>query len=477
MTERDPRSRTLISAVRLRVVAVVCTALALISLAAVLGISVLVDMYTKRQLDLASRILTYSVVAQQDNGRLDPAAFTAALPRNTTVVFLNVDGDPMLPHAAGPQTDAEIHRLLDEAGSGGGIVDSTLNGHPVKARLLRFGAAVDIAPPQAGAGTTTASALIAIGERSATKLTKVMIVVCIVVSILMMGAAAAAATIVVRRTMAPLRRLAEHVDALDDRPAAGALAHAPAGSYRESATLRDAIVGLIDRRARSEAELREFTANVSHELRTPLTKIQGWSELYFQRRPTTAQTERAMRSIVEECDRMRRMVDQLTLLARAEAPLPAPAEPVDICALCRVVVEDVTVIAPDRTIEATIPGTAVFVDGHRDRLAQALRNLLGNSLIHAGPEAHLAVHISTAPGLARIDVCDDGAGISDEHREHVFERFYRASPSGGSGLGLSIVRTIAESHGGRTELQSGAGGGTTVSLVLPRCHPQPRSTD
>ena len=466
MRKRPSDAPTLVSAVRFRAVAAVCTALALISLAAVLGISVLVDMYTKRQVDLASRVLTYVATTRQDNEGLDPAGLMMALPRNITVVFLDAGVNPIPLPGAGQPRSAEVQHLLTAVESGGDIVDATFEGHPVKARLLHF-ATVTITDPQTGAARDAHSAIIALGARSGSKLTRVMIAVCVAVSVLMMCAASAAVTVVVRRTMDPLSKLSEQVGALGDRPAVGSLARAPSRAYRESATLRNAIAELIDRRARSEDELREFTANTSHELRTPLTKIQGWSELYFQHRPSITRTERAMRSIVEECDRMRTMLDQLTLLARADSSDPAPIEPVDICTLCRIVVEDISVISPNRAVETAIPVESVFVNGDRDQLIQALRNIMGNSLIHAGGDARLAVRVTTSANLVRIELCDNGSGIPSEHREHVFERFYRASASGGSGLGLSIVRTIIEGHGGSAELQSETGAGTTVTIHLP----------
>ncbi len=461
----------MVSTLRTRIVVVVCLALSLTSVAVVLGLATLVEMNASRQVDLAARVLGYATTDRSAANPLDPAEFANALPRNTTVIFADRGGSHLL--WATSSTDG-AQELIDEFShnetSADDIIDAQLGGHPVMARLMRFDPSVTIRNPETGWPTDADAAVVALGARSATKLMRVMSGVAVLVTLATIAGAAAAATVVVRRTMRPLSTLAEQVDALGPRPLPGALRRGAAGQFRESATLTNAIAELVDRCGRAESELREFIANTSHELGTPLTKIQGWSELHFQRPPTARGTERAMRSIVEECDRMRAMVDQLALLARAEAPPRVSAEPVDLCALCRMVAEDIAVIAPERRVITEITAQPVEVLAHADRLAQVLRNILGNSLVHAGPDVTIGVKVVAGPTGALVELSDDGCGIPVEHHSRLFDRYYSASPvkGSGSGLGLAIVRAIMSTYGGEVTLRSAPGAGTTVTLRFPR---------
>lgn len=462
----------MVSTLRTRIVVVVCLALSLTSVAVVLGLATLVEMNARRQVDLAVRVLGYATTDRSAANPLDPAEFADALPRNTTVIFADRGGSHVL--WATSSTDG-AQELIDEfshnATPADDIVDARLGGYPVMARLLRFQAPVTIRNPDTGWRTDAEAAVVALGARSATKLMRVMTGVAVVVTLATMAGAAAAATVVVRRTMRPLSGLAERVDALGPRPPPGLLRRGAADvQFRESATLTNAIADLVDRCARAESELREFIANTSHELRTPLTKIQGWSELYFQRPPTARGTERAMRSIVEECDRMRTMVDQLALLARAEAPPQVPSERVDLGALCRMVAEDIAVIAPERRVIVEITDQPVEVVAHADRIAQVLRNILGNSLVHAGADATIGVKVIAGRTDALVELSDDGCGIPVEHHDRLFDRYYSASPvnGSGSGLGLAIVRAIMSTYGGEVTLRSAPSAGTTVTLRFPR---------
>ena len=108
-----------------------------------------------------------------------------------------------------------------------------------------------------------------------------------------------------------------------------------------------------------------------------------------------------------------------------------------------------------------------------ERLRQIVDNLLANVRAHAGPDASVGVTLRSADGLVRIEIADDGPGLSEGQLEHVFERFYRADSSrtresGGSGLGLSIVAAVTEAHGGRVSAHAAPGGGSTFVIELPR---------
>ncbi|MFL6139609.1 MAG: sensor histidine kinase [Frankiaceae bacterium] len=232
---------------------------------------------------------------------------------------------------------------------------------------------------------------------------------------------------------------------------------------------------------RSERQMRQFVADASHELRTPLTSIRGFAELYRQGAAAAEQPDVAhlMRRIEDQAARMGMLVDDLLLLARLDQQRPLAREPVDLLSIATDAVHDARVVAPDRLVVLRIadPDGAAdalppVVVGDESRLRQVLANLVGNGLRHATPGTPVTVSLGTGDGWAVLAVSDEGPGIAPEAAERVFERFYRADPSrhsadGGSGLGLSIVASLVAAHGGRVELDTEPGRGSTFRVVLP----------
>ncbi|MGI8793911.1 MAG: sensor histidine kinase [Acidimicrobiales bacterium] len=225
-------------------------------------------------------------------------------------------------------------------------------------------------------------------------------------------------------------------------------------------------------RQASEDRLRRFLADASHELRTPLTSIRGYAELF--RRGAASRPEdlaKAMRRIEEESARMGVLVDDLLLLARLDQGRPLECEPVDLVRLGRDAVADAGVVHPDRTVVVEADGE-VSVMGDDARLRQVAANLVGNALHHTPPDHPVIVRVGVTGKEATLEVVDRGPGLSEEDRQRVFERFYRADASrsraeGGVGLGLAIVAAIAGAHGGRAEVESVLGEGATFRVVLP----------
>jgi two-component system OmpR family sensor kinase len=225
-------------------------------------------------------------------------------------------------------------------------------------------------------------------------------------------------------------------------------------------------------RAASEGRLRRFVGDASHELRTPLTSIRGYAELF--RRGAADRPEdlaKAMRRIEEEADRMGALVDDMLLLARLDQGRPLERQPVDLTHLARDAVDDARAVAPNRPIDFS-PNGAVFVPGDELRLRQVLGNLLQNANRHTPPDTPVHVRVLNGDEEAVIEVADDGPGMATEDANRVFERFWRSDPSrtrssGGAGLGLAIVAAIASAHGGRAEVQSAPGQGSTFRVHLP----------
>jgi two-component system OmpR family sensor kinase len=226
--------------------------------------------------------------------------------------------------------------------------------------------------------------------------------------------------------------------------------------------------------ARSETESaltrqREFVADASHELRTPLTSILANLELL------EAELEGEPREIagsaLRSSRRMRRLVADLLLLARADAGRQAPRGPVDLTAVTREAAAEASAVASDHTLSLDLP-ESVTVQGVGDDLHRMLLNLIENAYVHTPAGTPVTVSVRARAGEAVIEVSDRGAGVPEGMGERVFDRFARAagdaSPSGGgSGLGLAIVRAVAEGHGGGVVLEGAPGGGARFVVTLP----------
>ncbi|HMJ37514.1 MAG TPA: HAMP domain-containing sensor histidine kinase [Baekduia sp.] len=240
-------------------------------------------------------------------------------------------------------------------------------------------------------------------------------------------------------------------------------------------TLDEMLQALESSRAEGEAMLvrqRQFVADASHELRTPLTSVLANLELLAE----VLEGERgdAARSALRSTQRMRRLVADLLLLARADAKREVPHQPTD---LGRVLVEAAAELGPMATEHVlSVDARPVQIDGARDELHRLALNLIQNAVQHTPPGTHVQASVSQDGGRARLVVVDDGPGVAPDLRDEAFGRFVRAEGDrGGSvGLGLSIVRAVARSHGGDVVLQSPPEGGARFVVTLPAL---PATTD
>ncbi len=232
----------------------------------------------------------------------------------------------------------------------------------------------------------------------------------------------------------------------------------------------------------SEDRLRQFLADASHELRTPITSIRGYSEL-FRRGAASRPDDLAssMRKIEDEATRMGVLVDDLLLLARLDQGRPLEQHPVDLAAIAKEAAEQAEIVAPQVRIafdDATAP---VVVIGDEERLRQVVSNLVRNASEHTPQGTAIEVSVEASDDRARLVVHDEGIGVPEPHRERIFERFYRADASrarasGGAGLGLSIVASIATAHGGRAFLEADGRRGATFVVEIPLA-PIPEAKD
>ena len=221
----------------------------------------------------------------------------------------------------------------------------------------------------------------------------------------------------------------------------------------------------------------EFIALVSHELRTPLTSIRGYLELLVDD-PETLQLPdlqlKWLQVIERNAERLLRLVEDLLLTAQANAgALALEKDELDLAAVVEQAVQAGAPVAAARGISLTSSvETAPFVNGDRVRIGQVIDNLVSNALKFTPKGGRVEVHASAKRGVARIEVSDNGMGISEVEQEQLFERFFRTTRAQddaipGVGLGLSITKAIVEAHGGRISVQSVEGEGTTFRVDLP----------
>ena len=256
-------------------------------------------------------------------------------------------------------------------------------------------------------------------------------------------------------------------------------------------TMIDNVETALQARAESEQRLRQFVADASHELRTPLASIQGYTQLLQK---GSADEELALSRIASESARMSGLVEDLLLLARLDAGRELASDPVDVIPLAIDAVSDAHAAGPDHQWSLDLPEiddeddscTSCTVLGDESALRQVFANLVNNARIHTPAGTHVKVGVQTiagtasTPGFVRLSVADDGPGIAPELRATVFDRFVRGDTSrsrqgkGSSGLGLSIVSSIAEALGGRVDVDTLCEGegqpgehGTTFSVILP----------
>jgi signal transduction histidine kinase len=218
---------------------------------------------------------------------------------------------------------------------------------------------------------------------------------------------------------------------------------------------------MLDRLQGAFDTQREWLDDAAHELRTPLTVIRGHLEL-----PGAERTEEGRRLILDEIDRMNRLVDDLLLLARAEQPDFLTLERVDLTDLVFGVVAKAQMLGDRRWDVPTAVDGTVTADGQR--LTQALIQLVSNAVGSTGEGQPVHVLSRLAGDRLEFVVEDGGPGIPEADREHLFDRFHRGRASADStGLGLSIVRSIARAHGGDIAVHESELGGAAFVLGVP----------
>jgi signal transduction histidine kinase len=271
------------------------------------------------------------------------------------------------------------------------------------------------------------------------------------------------AWVVAGRVLAPLRALADTARSITESDLTRRIT---VSGRDEIAELGRTFNAMLDRLEAAFASQRAFVSDASHELRTPITIVRGHLELLGddpdERRETVA-------LVTDELDRMSRFVDDLLLLAKSDRDDFLRVAGVELGALTDELLEKATALGERRWRLERRAEARLVAD--RQRLTQAVMGLAANAVQHTGKGDPIWLGSEVLGDEARLWVRDTGPGVAYDDRERIFERFARASDSRrrseGAGLGLAIVRAIAEAHGGRVTLASRPGAGATFTLVIP----------
>ena len=226
---------------------------------------------------------------------------------------------------------------------------------------------------------------------------------------------------------------------------------------------------------RVDSVRRDFVANVSHELKTPIGALMLLSEALSDASEDPVSVRRFSDRIQAECERLTRLVADLIDLSRLQSDDPLlDAREVWIDEVVAEAVDTVETAAARQQITVVVGGTTgLAVYGVEDQLITALRNLLANAIAYSQPKTRVAVAVAAGDGTVSISVKDQGIGIAQGEIDRIFERFYRVDPArsrvtGGTGLGLSLVKHICQNHGGEISVWSVPGEGSTFTLRLPQ---------
>lgn len=291
-------------------------------------------------------------------------------------------------------------------------------------------------------------------------------------SVVALVLAAAGGSILARAALRPIKNVTETAQRITGTSELSQ--RIPAGVPNDEVGRLTATVNdMLGRLEESFDAQQRLVADVSHELRTPLTTIQG--NLDLLRRGAAddpAMRNEALGAIGNETVRMRRLINDLLLLAQADAGLQLQLQPVELDTLLLDVYRQGQVISRGTGVRVRLGAEdQAVVLGDADRLRQLLLNLVDNAIKYTPSGGDVTLTLKRQAGWVQLSVADTGCGIPAEDLPHIFERFYRADRSrtrpGGAGLGLSIAKWVAEAHGGELEVESEMGQGTVFTLYLP----------
>ena len=281
-------------------------------------------------------------------------------------------------------------------------------------------------------------------------------------------ASALIAIIVTRRGLRPLREMTKSLgrigpDQLKQRIGS-------TGWPRELQPLAVAFDQMLKRLDDSFTRLSQFSADLAHELRTPIANMLGEAQVALTRDRTATEYRETIESTSAECERLSRIVDNLLFVARVDAARePIARKQFDVRAAVEKIAEFYQTAADDHHVSISCSGNGQIL-ADPDLFERAVGNLLDNALRFTPENGSIQITLCQREADFEVAISDNGCGIAAQHLPHVFDRFYRAESSRGSdgaGLGLALVKSIVDLHGGSAIIESNPGRGTKVKLVFP----------
>jgi heavy metal sensor kinase len=249
---------------------------------------------------------------------------------------------------------------------------------------------------------------------------------------------------------------------------------ATSGVNDELDRLADTLNEMLARLESAFTEMRQFTADACHELQTPLTILRGEVEVALRARRSPEEYEQVLKSALEEVNRISRLVEGLLLLARSDSGvLKMDMVPVDLVSAGQEVLAKLAPVAQAGGVDIGL-GAIEPVDATADavHIRRLLFNLVDNAIKYTPAGGTVRLSMGQAGAWNFITIEDTGIGIPPDEQEKIFQRFYRSPDArsgihGGSGLGLSLVKSIVDAHGGKIEVKSTPGEGSTFTVFLP----------
>ena len=276
---------------------------------------------------------------------------------------------------------------------------------------------------------------------------------------------------IARQGLAPIERLTARMTTIDARSLDQRLVMTDAPP--EVRALAQSFDTMLERLAGAFDALTGYSAELAHELRTPLHVLRQHIEVALTRSRTSEEYREVLNASLEDVERLRRMADDILFLARARDPrAPVHLERLDARQELEAVADFLDALTEERGVSCVVEaGDGVRFDGDRTLVRRAMVNLVSNALAHTPPGGAIVLRATQTATGTSLSVEDSGLGIAPSVLGRVFERYYRGASDGsqthGVGLGLAIVRGVAELHGGTARIRSELGLGTTVVIELP----------
>jgi heavy metal sensor kinase len=380
-------------------------------------------------------------------------------------LVLLYDAEGNLLHSWGPglEIEEEVDRLLAQAiaGRSSVVTADTVRDHEVRLYGTPLG------------GEVGTNAVLVVG-RSTHEIGEVLgtfrsvLFIAVPMTVLL---AAGGGLFLARRAFKPVDRITQTARGIEESDLSRRIEVNTGDELGRLASTLNQMIGRLEKAFRRQ---RQFTADASHELRTPLAVIEAESTLALRKQRTTSDYEKSLELISQEASYMSTILDKLLMLARADAgEEQLSLDMVNLRELLVDLASDVEILCREKGLDfQSGPLEDLIIEGDKVKLKQLFLNLFENAIRYTPVGGTVSVSLARKEKTAVTSITDTGIGIPQDHIPHIFERFYRVDKARsrgdrGTGLGLSISKHIAETHGGKIEVESQFESGSIFSVVLP----------